>query len=183
MELTRRDALAALLVGSASAGTALSMSEADDDPATGKGSDLTEGDVEILTAVAAVVYPSELTTFRDFIDEYVRGLHADQRAKIAVTARALDERTRRMHGSTMQSLSLPERDSVLRTMGVGRVGSDPDGSLPERVRYYIVNQLLYGLYTSPKGSRLLGVENPVGHPGGYESYQKPPDGIEPQTDE
>jgi len=183
MELTRRDALAALLVGSASAGTPVYLSETDDGSSTGKGTDLTEGDVEFLTAVATVVYPSELTTFRDFIDEYVRGLHADQRAEIAVTARALEERTRRMHGSTMESLSLTERDSVLRTMGVDRVGSDPDGSLPERVRYYIINQLLYALYTSPKESQLLGVENPVGHPGGYESYQKPPDGIKPQTDE
>jgi hypothetical protein len=159
------------------------MSEADDGPSTGKGADLTEDDVAILTAVATVVYPSELTTFRDFIDEYVRGLPPDQRAKIAVTTRALDERTRRMHGSTIRSLSQTERDSVLRTMGVDRVGSGPDGSLPERVRYYIVNQLLYALYTSPKGSQLLGVENPVGHPGGYESYQKPPDTIGPQTDE
>ncbi|GCF15217.1 hypothetical protein Harman_31520 [Haloarcula mannanilytica] len=183
MELTRRDALAALLVGSASAGAAVYLPETGDGTSTGKGMDLTEGDIEILTAVATVVYPSELNTFREFIDEYVRGLHADQRAKIAVTARALDERTRRMHGETIRSLSLTERDSVLRTMGVDRVGSGPDGSLPEQVRYYIVDQLLYGLYTSPKGSQLLGVENPVGHPGGYESYQKPPDTIGPQTDE
>jgi hypothetical protein len=72
-------------------------------------------------------------------------------------------------------------------MAVDRTGSSPNGNIPERIRYYVVNQLLYGLYTAPTGGRLLGIENPVGHPGGFESYQKEPSQeaftAEGQTDE
>jgi hypothetical protein len=42
------------------------------------------------------------------------------------------------------------------------------------VRYYVVNELLYALYTSPTGGELVGIENPQGHPGGHESYQHEP---------
>jgi len=43
-----------------------------------------------------------------------------------------------------------------------------------RVRYYLVNDLLFALYSSPTGGKLVGIENPQGHPGGTGSYQQPP---------
>ncbi|MEA5408870.1 hypothetical protein VB773_15715 [Haloarculaceae archaeon H-GB2-1] len=51
---------------------------------------------------------------------------------------------------------------------------NPDGTTAERVRYYLVNEPLYALYASPTGGTLVGIENPQGHPGGTESYQRGP---------
>jgi hypothetical protein len=60
-------------------------------------------------------------------------------------------------------------------MGVDLVDPDPDGFSAERVRFYLVNELLYALYSSPTGGTLLGLENPQGYPGGSESYQQGPE--------
>jgi hypothetical protein len=35
--------------------------------------------------------------------------------------------------------------------------------------------MLYALFTSPTGSELVGIENPTGHPGGYESLTRLPE--------
>jgi len=43
----------------------------------------------------------------------------------------------------------------------------PDGTVPARIRYHLVNGLLYALFTSPVGTRLFGIRNPIGYPGGY----------------
>ena len=43
--------------------------------------------------------------------------------------------------------------------------------MSDRVRFFVVNELLFALYSSPTGGSLVGIENPVGHPGGTESYQ------------
>jgi hypothetical protein len=52
---------------------------------------------------------------------------------------------------------------------------DPDGTDAGRVRYYVVNELLYALYASPTGGELVGIENPRGYPGGTASYRRGPD--------
>ncbi|MFD1597922.1 gluconate 2-dehydrogenase subunit 3 family protein [Halobellus rarus] len=193
MELTRRDAVAALFAGGGSVIPAVrDVPELVGEPSASGGVEITDDGVGVLTAVARVVYPSEVTGIGEFVDQYVRGLPPARQREIASAARALDKRARGTHGAAMSALSPTECDSVLRSMGVDRTVSSPDGSVPQRVRYHVVNQLLYGLYTSPRGSRLLGVENPIGHPGGYESYQKPPsttsgsasvNGVGPQSDE
>jgi hypothetical protein len=59
-------------------------------------------------------------------------------------------------------------------MGIDVVDSDPEGSDTEQMRFYLVNELLFALYTSPTGAKLAGIENPQGHPGGTTSYQQPP---------
>jgi hypothetical protein len=61
-------------------------------------------------------------------------------------------------------------------MGADTVDPDPDGGDVARVRYYVVNELLFALYASPTGAELLGLENPQGHPGGLASYQRGPGG-------
>jgi hypothetical protein len=61
-------------------------------------------------------------------------------------------------------------------MGVQSAESDSGGGVPERIRYHLVNSLLYALFTSPMGSELVGISNPTGHPGGYESLTRAPEG-------
>ncbi|WP_245781365.1 gluconate 2-dehydrogenase subunit 3 family protein [Halopelagius inordinatus] len=131
-------------------------------------------DVRTLVAVADVVYPSEVTPTGEFVENYVGGLPGPRTQAVLRTVRSLDAHARRERGRPFSALSETQRDALLRSMGVDRTGSDPEGVLSERIRYYVVNQLLYGLYTSPRGSTLVGIDNPVGHPGGYESYQNPP---------
>ncbi|SFR73888.1 Gluconate 2-dehydrogenase subunit 3 [Halogeometricum rufum] len=173
MKLTRRDALGSLLAGGVGAAGAALFPASDRRRADGERT-LTDADVRALTAVAETVYPTEVLPTDEFVANYVGGLPEPRAGIVADTVRSLDAYARREFGAPLASLSRDERDSVLRSMGVDRTGSDPEGTLPERVRYYVVNQLLYGLYSSPRGSSLVGIRNPVGYPGGYESYQRPP---------
>jgi len=59
-------------------------------------------------------------------------------------------------------------------MSVDTADPVPDGDDVERVRYYVVNELLFALYSSPTGGELVGLENPRGNPGGLASYQRGP---------
>lgn len=174
MRLTRRDAVLALLAGGVGGGTVGLASSSSDPTQTNGPSVLSDSSVQTLVAVAEVVYPSEVTGTEEFARQYVTGLSDRRIGDVASAAEELDDYARRTRGDAYANLSAANRDSVLRAMGVSRTGSSADGSLPERVRYHAVNQLLYGLYTSPKGGKLVGIENPFGYPGGYESYQKPP---------
>ena len=72
------------------------------------------------------------------------------------------------------ALGADRRDTVLRQLGVHTADEDPDGTRAERIRYYVVNELLYALYASPTGGELVGIENPQGYPGGRASYQRGP---------
>jgi hypothetical protein len=65
---------------------------------------------------------------------------------------------------------------VLDEMGVDTADPDPEGPDPARVRFYVVNDLLFALYASPTGGELVGIENPQGHPGGTDSYRRGPQG-------
>ena len=56
-----------------------------------------------------------------------------------------------------------------------RAYPDPAGTAPQRIRYYVLNGLLYALYASPRGAELVGSTNPEGYPGGQEAYQRRPD--------
>jgi hypothetical protein len=60
-------------------------------------------------------------------------------------------------------------------MNADTLEPDPRGSDEQRVRYFVVNELLFALYASPTGGELVGIENPQGHPGGIQSYQRGPD--------
>ena len=197
MELTRRDALAALsAVGATVGGSVLAARfdppRADDgsgaDPAgddTGTEGSLSTDLLDLLDAVAEVVYPDGVGERRAFVDSYVVGRVTDRpayREGLREAAAQLDAVARDWHDAPYADLDVDTRDRILRNLGVETADPDPEGPLTDRVRFYIVNDLLFAFYSSPTGGRLVGIENPIGHPGGTESYQRPsmpPMGEEP----
>lgn len=172
MELTRRDALVA--VGASTSGIAAAGEIVDrfDEPSRDVSSLLTR-----LAAAAQVVYPSEIEVTESFLRTYVIGRESNQSEYIANARTALDEldqRSRRRFDASFTELSEGTRDKLLRQINIPDVAPLPDGTALERIRYYVVNELLYALYTSPTGGQLLGSENPPGHPGGRSAYQQGP---------
>lgn len=173
MELTRRDALAALAsTGIVVGAGAAALSHLDDRRAE------PDVDVDTLVAVAEVLYPSEVTGVREFVETFVAGRTADRpdyRAGMADALAVVDERAERWFDGPFAALDREDRDATLRQLGADAIPPDPEGRPPGRVRYYVVNELLYAFYTSPTGGSLVGTENPIGHPGGTTSYQRGPD--------
>jgi hypothetical protein len=202
MELTRRDALVALAGGSAAVGTGavLGRDFGDETPlaADSSADDPAPADrIDALLAVADVVYPSDLSGVEEFVRTYALGRVEDREAQSASdterggTTRedrpeyregmvealsTLDEYAESWFDDDFLGLDAERREQLLNQMGVGTATPDPGGAAPERVRYYLVNELLYALYTSPTGGELVGIENPQGHPGGTGSYQRGPRG-------
>lgn len=128
-----------------------------------------------LAAVAATVYPSAVTGHREFVATYIRGRaggHPDYRERLAETVTELDETAEAWYDRPLPALSRDERDVLLREVGADSAEPRRDGTLAERTRHYLVNDLLYALYTSPKGGELVGTSNPPGHPGGITSYHQ-----------
>ncbi|WP_435157386.1 gluconate 2-dehydrogenase subunit 3 family protein [Haladaptatus sp. DFWS20] len=172
MELTRRDALAALAAsGTVLGGTAvLRWTEMDD-------GGFERRDAATLEAVARVLYPSGVSGVSEFVETYVVGrFHGRKEYERGVVEAidTLDEYARTWYGDPYRDLDAETREGVLSEMGLDVVAPDPEGNDVERVRYYVINELLYALYTSPTGGKLVGIENPQGHPGGTESYQRRP---------
>jgi hypothetical protein len=170
MELTRRDALVALGVGGAATAGAYAVTRLDNQ-------DTASDTVERLRPVAEVVYPSEVDVTRDFLETYVVGRVETRDGYLDGVTDALDSLdgyARRFRDESFSDAPLDARDSLLRYMGVDEAEPDPDGAEAERVRYYVVNELQYALYTSPVGGRLVGIENPVGYPGGGDTYRRGP---------
>jgi hypothetical protein len=179
MELTRRDAVAALAaVGATGAGgAAWTITREDDSPVSDEQERPGDERVrETLVAVAAVVYPSDVSGIPEFVETFVGprlsgGQHA---TGLRETVGTLDELAEEWHGDRVAALDPGTRERLLREVGADIAESDPDGTDAERVRYYVVNELLLALYSSPTGGDLVGIENPQGHPGGTESYQRGP---------
>jgi hypothetical protein len=173
MELTRRDALAALAAtgtvgigGGAALGGGIDAPEADDAvPADA---------VATLAAVATVVYPDAATGVESFVETYVAGRldDPDHRAGVLDATAALDATARDWFDAPLTDLDPTTRDRLLRELGVDVADPDPDGNLSTRVRFYVVNELLYAFYASPTGGDLVGIENPIGYPGGTGSYRR-----------
>ncbi|WP_324662117.1 gluconate 2-dehydrogenase subunit 3 family protein [Haloarcula sediminis] len=176
-ELDRRDVLKALgAAGIAVGGGAALLEWADND---GDGTVVTDHERRTLHAVARTVYPSEVDGVGSFVDGYMsRRLRDDlERADAVLDAlSALDSYAREWEDTDFRQLDPAKQEETLRAMGVADADPVPDGAPRERVRYYLVNELVYGLYSSPTGGELVGIENPQGHPGGTESYQRPPGG-------
>lgn len=128
---------------------------------------------ETLMEVAAIVYPTAADYDEEFVMSHVESRSEARQQGIYTAVDDLNAFARQWYGRSFPSLSSATQRSLLRDLGVGRAGADPDSTATERIRYYVVNQLLFALYTDPRGSRLFGVDNPRGYPGGYESYQEP----------
>ena len=176
VELTRRDALEALAVGGLSTGGALAVSEgATRVDLYRAGPTLSEMDYVTIKAVAKTIYPSRVEASPEFIETYVGSLGEERKASISRATADLEGLTRSRYGTPFHEMSSAKRDAALRSLGVDRAMSRTDGNRIEQIRYHLVNTLLYALFTSPKGSELVGIRNPVGHPGGYESLMRAPD--------
>lgn len=181
MELTRRDALAALTsAGIVVGGTAATLrrdsmtfeSETDDLPSS-------EEVMETLVGVADLVYPSAVSNVPTFVETYAGTRMRERpgyRDGVRETIADLDSYTV-VHFDTERFVDLsPDRQSNLfDQLGVRTTNPAPDGTITQRVRYYLVNELLYALFASPTGGKLVGIENPQGHPGGSDSYRQGPD--------
>jgi len=168
MRLTRRQAIATVLSGGIVAGGGLRSGVAGRDAARSTSEALTGQEMRVVTAVAAVVYPADVSSPESILDGYLHYQPPDRLAEIQGAVRALDREAGRRYGESFAALSPGERETLLRELGVDRVGSDPDGTVPERVRHYLVDGALFALFTDASGGALLGVDNPRGYPGGYE---------------
>ncbi|MHC3380901.1 gluconate 2-dehydrogenase subunit 3 family protein [Haloarcula sp. H-GB5] len=186
-ELTRRDALKALgAAGVTVAGgaAALAWDESGDDDtaeteadAASSESEFGEHERETYRAVAAIVYPSEVAGIEEFVDSYVAGrveADSERAADMAAAVADLDAYTREWENSNFVAVDAATQEETLRGMGVKVADPNPHGDPRHRVRYYLVNDLLFALYSSPTGGELVGIENPQGYPGGTGSYQQPP---------
>ena len=170
MELTRRDALLALAGVGVVASTALETDEVDES--------FTASDVETLVNLAEVLYPSAVEPTTEFVETYVVGRYRsdeDRLAGLQSSLQAVRRTSRRETGRSIDALDVETRDDVLRATGADRAFPDPEGTTAQQVRYYIINDLLYALYTTPKGGELVGNSNPPGYAGGTEAYQQGPD--------
>lgn len=177
-ELTRRDAIAALSAAGASlAGCVAPSADSDGQSDDGRDSTLSNHDRETLAAAAEVLYPDDVTEIDSFVQRYAAGRTANQpehASGIADAVGYLDEYSRAWYDAEFATLSAADRDEALRRMGADEADPDPAGGDVERLRYYVVNDLLLALYASPTGGKLVGIENPPGHPGGLASYQRGP---------
>jgi len=177
-ELDRRDVLTALGAAGITVGGGVALLEWADEDDDGE-TVVTDHERRTLHAVARTVYPSEVSGIESFVDGYMsRRLRADtDRADSVLDAlSALNNYALEWEDTAFPDLTPQKRDETLRAMGVAEADPVPDGTPHERVRYYLVNELVYGLYSSPTGGELVGIENPQGYPGGTDSYQQPPDG-------
>ena len=184
MRLTRRDAVAALAAvgigggavaytqldgagdGPDSAGDGSGPDGSDDGTAGPDDPDGAAGTPDSATvlatavALADVVYPSDVEGREEFVRTYVGGrIESDEtrRTGMADAVATLDARARERHDAPFRDLTVEEGDALLRELGLRTVEPDPEGSPPERVRFYLVNELLYGLLTSPKGGQLVDI--------------------------
>jgi len=164
MELTRRDAIAAAaaVVG----GERLFTSDGGPEPV-----------VSTLHAMTEVVGPTSVDVDREFVRTHVlERSHIQPRyyRRASAATSELDARARLEYQRAFTDLSVADRKAVLRTLGVPVAHANPTGTVTQRIRYYLVDEVLYVLYSHPLGGRAVGVENPPGYPGGREAYQRGP---------
>lgn len=176
-ELTRRDALAALAAAGVSTTsmatyTSNSQRQEPDGP-------LTAHERETLLAVARTVYPPEVSGIPEFVERYVVARVVDRPERLdGITAAIsdLDDWTESWYDSPFADLDPERRDEALRRIGVDQAEPvpDPDGHTPGIIRFFLVNELLFALFTTPTGGKLVGLGNPQGYPGGTGTYQQGP---------
>ena len=184
MELSRRDAIAALAALGGAGGVTYGYTRlsAEDDTA-GDPEEMPAGAHvrETMVSTAKIVYPSELSNIDAFVEEFVDARLAeddDHATGIREAVAILDEHSRTWYDQQFADLPLASRENALEGIGAKTADEHPEGSTAERVRYYVVNELLLALYSSPTGGKLVGIENPQGHPGGIQSYQRGPSALD-----
>lgn len=177
MKLTRRDlakALGAVGLGVGAGAGVRALREDDDE---GKSGPLNDADIATLVAVGRVVYPSQLDGIESFVREFTqtRAAARPEHARGVVAAiEYLNTYTETLDDMQFHELTHERQAATLEQMDADTADPAPDGSDVERVRYYLINELLFALYSTPTGGELVGTENPMGHPGGIQSYQQGP---------
>ncbi|MFC7019290.1 MULTISPECIES: hypothetical protein [Haloarcula] len=135
--------------------------------------------VETLTALAEAIYPPSMAVDESWIENRVFGRvepqagHFDQ---LVAAVEAVDTHARARFGGPVTALSPDHRRGVLHSLGATEVHPTADGTTAERVRFYLLGDLLYVLLTAPESSDLTGIANPPGHPGGTDVYTQGPGG-------
>lgn len=178
MELSRRDlakALGAVGLG-VGAGVGVHQLRDDADSQTTPGP-LDESDLATLVALGRVVYPTAVDGIESFVRRFTQtraSARPDHAREVAATIEYLDTYSETLDDAPFRDLSPDRRAATLEQMGADTADPDPEGSDVERVRYYLINDLLFALYSTPTGGELVGTENPMGHPGGTQSYQRGP---------
>ncbi|MFO7927635.1 MAG: hypothetical protein ACQET5_00370 [Halobacteriota archaeon] len=181
---TRREMLLTLggvTVGAAGYGYGIQPSAGDASQwATHDGS-TTDRHVEAARAIAEAVYPTSASVDRAFIEDHVFGRteprpgHMDG---VRSAIETVDGYAVARFGSRISAHPPERRRHVLRSMGVTEAHPNPNGTAAERIRFYLLNDLLFALLTSPVSGDLTGIENPPGYPGGRGAYRRAPDGGE-----
>lgn len=177
MELTRRDLIAALGAAGIAVGGRSVLVRSSDKGETGDDKVITDETMQTLVATAAVLYPSEVENIEEFVRRYIRGREDNEAAyaeQIASATAYLDRYADAWYDTSFAALSPADRQDALEDMRADTADPDPNGSDVERVRYYVINELLFALYATPTGGKLVGLENPQGHPGGLSSYRHGP---------
>ena len=176
MELTRRDAAAALAALGAGGVGAVAVG-GDTEPDGDRSADIDEAAItETMVAAAEVVYPDAVTGIDDFVSTFLDSRLAGESHAAGVddAVAAVNDRAQSWYDDQFAALDADTRDSLLREMGTDTAEPRREGSTAEKVRYYIVNELLLALYSTPTGGELVGIENPQGYAGGIDSYQRGP---------
>lgn len=166
MRLTRRQALLGL-IGASSVGGLGAYELLDRTAIDGS---LSDAGMDGLLTVADVVHPADPEEVEPVISAYVDRLNESRTRGLVTALSELDSRSRRLFGASFGALSRTQGERLLATLGVNRVQSRPEGTLAERVRYHVVNSVLYALLTHPVGTELYGIGNPAGFPGGFDSH-------------
>ena len=174
MKLNRRDLVKALGAAGVGVGAGVGLRSGRDGE---ESSGLDETDLGTLVAVARVVYPSGVDGVESFVRQFTQTRAAARPAHASEVRSAieyLNTYTETLEDRPFRELDRERQAGTLERMGVDAADADPDGTDVERVRYYLVNDLLFALYSTPTGGELVGIENPMGHPGGTESYRTRP---------
>jgi hypothetical protein len=126
--------------------------------------------VDGMVTVADAVYPGDPEQFRPVVRSYTTRLGDSRRGELLGTLSELDRISSRHAGSPFRTLAGPEATRLLERLGVNRVQSRRQGTLSERVRFHLVNSVLYAILTDPAGTGRFDIDNPAGYPGGFDSY-------------
>lgn len=171
MELSRRALLRGLTAGTGAGAMTLGFDRIFDKSEASRA--LTDDDVDMLIAVAEIIYPPESSP-ESFVPQYTDTLWDRRKREMARVLNELNLYTKARYGESFATSPRQTREVIFQHLGIDRTYGHPNGTFPERLRFHVINQLLLGFFSTPVGSRLVGVTNPVGHPGDYRAYRQAP---------
>lgn len=127
---------------------------------------LSDRDLEVLLAIADAIHPTEPTRFRSPLVRYLEEKSDQRRGELQYTRIEFDQLAVRRTGAGFVSMNARQARLFLHTIGVSRVQSQRKGTLVERIRFHLLNTVLYVTMTDPAGTAIFDISNPIGYPGG-----------------